>query len=182
MDIRESVLSVIGNAGKDGVRDSLLQKIKVFCWETGLGPVLNARPAVFGQQAVIYFPGRGGKFSFPCCDYGGTALLALTPEELQQISGILLQSPGVEIWMKDGWFAGTARLLTPDEQRETELQISDEKFFGKAGMKLGNHRQKEYRIIEVVRTAPCTGSRGPGSKAWVWPLAFCLLLLSRKKK
>ncbi len=182
MDIRERMLRIIENADNEEIRESLLQKIKVFCWETGLGLVFSARPAVFGQQAVIYFPGRSGKFSFPCCECGGSTFLILTPEELQKISGALVQSPGIEIWMKDGWFAGTARLLTAEEQAEAESKITDEKIFGKAGMMIGKHRQDGCRMIEVTRSAPCTGSSGPGSKAWVWPLALCLILFSRKKK
>ena len=114
--------------------------------------------------------------------HSGSTILILTPEEFQQISGFLLQSPGVEIWMKDGWFAGTARLLTAEEQAEAESKLTDEQFYGKAGVMLGKHRQNEYRMAEITRSAPCTGDSGPGSKARVWPLAFCLLLFSRKKK
>ncbi len=182
MDIRERVLSVIGNGVKEGTGDSLLQKVKLFCWETGLGPVLNAKPAVFGQQAVIYFPGRSGKFPLPYTESEGRVLLALTDDELAKICSLLLQSPGVEIWMKDGWYAGTARLLSPEEQTEAETKVSAEQFFGESGNLLGKRRQKNCHLIEVTRSAPCTGSSGPGSKAWIWPLAFFLLLFSRKKK
>ena len=182
MDIRERALSMIKNAENETVSGSLLQKVRLFCWETGLGPAINAVPAVSGEQAVLYFPGRSGKFSLSCCEFDGRVLMALTEEELQKISGVLLQSPAVEVWMKDGWYAGTARLLTPEEQAVLTAKITDEQFFGKAGNMLGRSLQKDCRLIEVTRSAPCTGRSGPGSKAWVWPLAACLLLFSRKKK
>ena len=66
MDIRERAIKLVRNADKKELGTSLLQKAGVLCWETGLGPVLNALPGVFGQQAVIYFPGRSGKYAFPC--------------------------------------------------------------------------------------------------------------------
>ncbi len=182
MDIRERAVSMIKNTDKEAVRDSLVQKIKVFCWETGLGSALNALPAVFGEQAVLYFPGRSGKYPFPCCEYEGSVFLAVTEEKLQKLNGLLLQSPGIEIWMKSGWYAGTVRLLTPEEQAETALKISAGQFFGEAGIKVGKYHMKDYRLLEVTRSAPCTGSSGPGSKAWVWPLAVFLLIFSRKKK
>lgn len=182
MDIRERALGLLKKTGKEAAGGSVLQKVKLFCWETGLGPALNALPSVFGQQAVLYFPGRGGKNSFPCCESGGRILLAVTNEELNGINEMLLQSPGVEIWLKSGWYAGTVRLLSPEEQAEIAETIPNEQFFGEAGNKLNEHWQRHYQLLEVTRSAPCTGSSGPGSKAWIWPLAALFLLLSGKKK
>ncbi len=182
MGIRERALSILGNPDKKAVRDSLLQKTSIFCWETGLGPALNALPSVFGQQAVLYFPGRSAKYSFPCLDIEDGVFLAVTGDELKKLNALLLQSPGVEIWMKDGWYAGTVRLLTLEEQDQLSAKISSGQFFGSAGKLLGRSPQKAYRLLEVTRSAPCTGNSGPGSKSWVWPLAVCLLLFSKKKK
>ena len=182
MNIRERAGKLIRDTDKKELGTSLLQKAGVFCWETGLGPVINALPGVFGQQAVVYFPGRGGKFSFPCCCAGNNVLLALTEKELEVIRGLLLQSPGVEIWLKDGWYAGTIRLLSDEEQKTAAETIPDESFFGEAGKNLRKKSLDEYHLLEVTRSAPCTGSSGPGSKSWIWPLAALLLLFSKKKK
>ena len=182
MDIRERAVSLLKKTGKNGAGASALQKVKLFCWETGLGPALNALPSVFGQQAVLYFPGRSGKYSLPCFESDGRILLAVTNEELNGINELLLQSPGIEIWLKSGWYAGTARLLSAEEQDEIAEAIPNAKFFGEAGNKLNERRQIHYQLLEVTRSAPCTGSSGPASKAWVWPLAAFLLLISKKRK
>lgn len=182
MDIRERAVSLLKNAGKDTAGAFALQKIKLFCWEIGLGPALNALPSVFGQQAVLYFPGRSGKFSLPCCENEGRILLAAANEEMNCINEMLLQSPGIEIWLKSGWYAGTVRLLSPEEQAEAAETIPDRQFFGEAGCRLNERWQKHYQLLEVTRSAPCTGSTGPGSKAWIWPIAVFLLLFSKKRK
>ena len=182
MDIRERALSLVKNTDKEAVGSTVFQKIKLFCWETGLGTALNALPAVFGQQAVLYFPGRGGKHSFPCYETDGRVLLAVTEKELRELNEMLLQNPGIEIWLKSGWYAGTARLLTPEEQAEAAETIPDETFFGEAGNALNQRRGRNYRLLEVTRSAPCTGTTGPGSRSWIWPLAALLLLFSKKRK
>lgn len=182
MDIKEKALSQIKNAGSGAVGHTVLQKVKLFCWETGLGPALNALPSVFGQQAVLYFPGRSGKYALPCFEREGKVLAAVTAGELQSLSEQLLQSPGVEIWLKNGWYAGTARLLSPEEQEEAMAAVTEKRFFGEAGSAVQKHRHEEYRLIEVTRSAPCTGEKGPGSRAWIWPAAAAVLFLSGKKK
>lgn len=182
MDIRERTITLIRNTDKAALGSSLLQKAKIFCWETGLGPVINALPAVFGQQAVLYFPGRSGKYSLSCFETEGRLLMAAAPKETEKLKTLLLQSPGVEVWLKDGWFAGTARLLTEEEQADALQNIPDEQFFGIAGSSLSKRSLKEFTLLEVTRNAPCTGSSGPGSRSWIWPLAALLLLFSKKKK
>ena len=182
MDIRERALKLLHDTDKEGLGTSLLQKAGVFCWETGLGPVLNALPGVFGQQAVVYFPGRSGKYDFPCYNDGNKILLALTAKELEPIRSFLIQSPGVEIWLKDGWYAGTIRLLTDEEQTAVTEAIPNEAFFGEAGKNLRKKSLEEFHLLEVTRSAPCTGSSGPGSKSWIWSLAAVLLFFSKKKK
>ncbi len=182
MDIRERAIKLVRETDKEGLGKFLLQKAGIFCWETGLGPVLNALPGVFGQQAVFYFPGRSGKYAFPCYIDGSRILLALTEKELEPIRGFLLQSPGVEIWLKDGWYAGTIRQLSDEEQTAATETIPDKAFFGGAGTNLRKKNLEAFYLLEVTRSAPCTGSSGPGSKSWIWPLAACLLFFSKKKK
>ena len=84
MDIRERAVSLLKKTGKNGAGASALQKVKLFCWETGLGPALNALPSVFGQQAVLYFPGRSGKYSLSCFETEGRLLMAAAPKETEK--------------------------------------------------------------------------------------------------
>ena len=87
MDNQKSILKSIKNIDKENFGSSFYKKLKLFAWETGLGPVINVRPDVLGQQAVFYFPGRSGKLSCPCFEKNGKVLLALTEKELESIRG-----------------------------------------------------------------------------------------------
>ncbi len=168
---------------KEEIGRFLLQKAEIFCWESGLGPLINGLPAVFGEQAVLYFPGRSGKYALHCCEHNGTVLLAVTADDLKELSPYLLQSPGVEIWLKSGTYAGTARMLSEEEQTAVMESLPLTRFYGESGIgRIKNPGSHDFRLIEVTRSAPCTGSSGPGSKAWIWPLACILLLFSKKKK
>lgn len=182
MDIRERAIKLKNNSGSEHFRSSLLQKVRLFAWETGLGPLLNVRPNVLGQQAVFYFPGRSEKISCPCCEHNGKILLALTEQELESIRDILVQNPGVELWLRNGWFTGTVRLLTEEEKEVIGETVTDEKFFGYVMRSVVKPSLKDHYLLEATRSAPCTGSSGPGSKAWVWPLAALVLLFTKRRK
>jgi hypothetical protein len=183
MNIIERVRFLNKNTDKEEIGRSLLRKAEIFCWESGLQPLINGLPAVFGEQAVLYFPGRSGKYALPCCEHNGVILLGVTADDLKNLSPYLLQSPGVEIWLKSGTYAGIVRLLSDEEQAAVLETVPLTRFFGEAGIgQPKNHDAHNFRLIEVTRSAPCTGSSGPGSKAWVWPLAFFLLLFTKKKK
>ena len=182
MNFREQAVELVKSVDREKIGMTFLQKAKLFAWETGLGPVMNALPDAFGQQAVLSFPGQRVKYPFPCCEHDGRVFLALTPHELNSVRDKLLQNPSVELWLKSGWFAGTACLISADEQDEIMRVISDDRFYGKIHKDFGGISLKNHALLEVVRNAPCTGKNGPGSKAWVWSLATVLLLFSKKKK
>lgn len=182
MDVHTQVIESIKKIGTNNSGGSFGQKIKLFAWETGLGTVINAMPSAFGEQAVIYFPGRSRKYSLPCYEDEGRILLALSENEKESLQENLLQSPGVEVWLKNGWYAGTARLLTAEEQAAVFETVSNERFFGKMSGILEKRDLHDHYLLEVKRSAPCTGSSGPGSKAWVWTLAALFLLLRKKKR
>lgn len=168
------------DAGKHG--SAFFQKLKLFAWETGLGPVINVNPEVFGQQAVLYFPGRSRKFSVPCHEHNSRLFLALTKKELDEIRETLIQNPGAELWLKNGWFSANVRLLSSEEKSEITDAVRDDEFFGNLLRNFIKPSLKDHYILEAVRTAACTGSSGPGSKAWIWPLTALFLLFTRRKK
>ena len=182
MDIREQAIETIRKTNTGKLSSSLFQKAKLFAWETGLGPLINVKPEILGQQAVLYFPGRSGKFSFPCYEDNGHILLALTEKELNDIRENLFQNPGVELWLKQGWYNGTVRLLTDEEKAAVMETVPDEQFFGYMLRSVRKPSLQDHYLLEAVRSAPCTGSSGPGSKSWVWPLSALFLLLLRKKR
>lgn len=182
MDFRTKTAESIKKFETQTSGSSFFRKLKIFAWETGLGPVINLRPDVLGQQAVLYFPGRSGKFSLPCHEQDGKILLALTEKELENIREILIQNPTAEMWLKNGWYAGNVRLLNSEEKAAVEEKVSDEQFFGYVFRSFIKPSLKDHYLLEAARTAPCTGTDGPGSKAWIWPLAIVGILLFRKRK
>ena len=40
------------NKNIDKLGSSLFRKVKLFAWETGLGPLINVKPEIFGQQGL----------------------------------------------------------------------------------------------------------------------------------
>lgn len=98
----------------------------------------------------------------------------------------ILANPEVEVWLPDGWWAGTAEDVSEAENR-IELMRAVLIGSGFAAYLAGiNPRTfsdekleavtKPYRLIRIRRTEALTGSGGPGELAWVWPLTTMLLL------
>lgn len=105
----------------------------------------------------------------------------------------LQSNPGVEVWLPDGRWAGTAEDVTEAENSADLLRrvIIASGFagplFGVNPRKLSNEDFKallaDYRLIRIHRAAPITGPAGPGDLAWVWPLStFVLLLLLFRRR
>ena len=105
----------------------------------------------------------------------------------------LQSNPGVEVWLPDGRWTGTAEDVTEAENSADLLRrvIIASGFagplFGVNPRKLSNEDFKallaNYRLIRIRRAAPVTGPAGPGDLAWVWPLStFVLLLLLFKRR
>jgi deazaflavin-dependent oxidoreductase (nitroreductase family) len=98
----------------------------------------------------------------------------------------MLAHPEVEVWLPDGWWAGTAEDVSEAENR-IELMRAVLIGSGFAAYLAGiNPRTfsdekleavtKPYRLIRIRRMEALTGSGGPGDLAWVWPLTTTLLL------
>ncbi len=151
-------------------------------WDTGVGPLLSAAPGIFGEQAVLAFPGRSGKFTLPCTEYEGNIALAVTREEFSEIQTYINNNPSGEIWLKNGWYTVWVRPVPQSEQAAIMDSTKDTSFFGKAGAVLGRKSLKDCRLLCATRTAPCTGTSGPGTKTWIWPVICAFLLLTRGKK
>jgi deazaflavin-dependent oxidoreductase (nitroreductase family) len=173
-------------------------RFMLLLWHLGLGPWVNWWPAVGGQIMVITHTGRK------------TGAQRRTPVNYTLIDGDLyctagfghisdwyrniLANPQVQVWLPDGWWAGTAEDISAEPQRLAILrQVLIASGFAAylAGV---NPRQmsdaelhrltQSYRLVRIRRAQARTGPGGPGELAWVWPLAtFALLgLLLRRRK
>jgi deazaflavin-dependent oxidoreductase (nitroreductase family) len=178
------------------VEERLRQGFKYFnrfmlcMWRLGLGPWVNYWPDVTGRIMVITHTGRK------------TGLQRQTPENYAIMEGDLYctaalgqvadwyrnikANPKVEVWLPDGWWAGTADEISASPERLAILRqvlINS----GIVGPMFGLHPKtmsdeeldavtKDYILICIQRAEARTGSGGPGDLAWVWPAATFILL------
>lgn len=106
----------------------------------------------------------------------------------------LMVTPGVEVWLPDGRWAGIVKDVTNAPERASLFRqvLVQSGFagplFGANPAKLSDddldRMLRDYRLICIERNVALTGAGGPGDLAWVWPLTTFLLLgiLIRKRK
>ena len=178
-----------------------LNRFMLLLWRLGLGPWLSLWPDVGGRIMVITHTGRktGRKRQTPL-NY------ALVDGELYCTAGFgaiadwyrnLKANPNVEVWLPEGWWAGVAEEIAPeDPATRLTLMRAVLRGSGIVAPLMGVSpslpdaelaaRTADYRLLHIRRTAERTGPEGPGDLAWVWPLATFLLLplalCKRKRK
>ncbi len=110
----------------------------------------------------------------------------------------ILADPRVQVWLPDGWYAGEAEEVSPDDPRRLDLMrqvliasgFAAPLFAGINPKSISDDKLAEisapYRLIRIYPSEACTGPGGPGDLAWVWPLSSVvllgLLLLGRRRK
>lgn len=161
-------------------------------WRLGLGPLLNAWPAVGGRIMVLTHMGRKtGRQRHTPLNY------ALVDGQIYCAAGFgsgsdwyrnLLVNPQVEVWLPEGWWQGEAELVNDPNARLPLLrQVLIASGFAAYGIGINPQTisdtelaqaTADYHLIRIRRGAACTGPGGPGDLAWVWPLATLLLSLA----
>jgi deazaflavin-dependent oxidoreductase (nitroreductase family) len=168
-----------------------LNRFMVLMFRLGLGPFVNAWPAVGGRILVLGHTGRKtGRRRRTPVNY------ALVDGELYIGAGFgptsdwyrnLLKNNSVEIWLPNGWFAGTAEEIGDHPRR---LLLLRQILFasGVVGPLLGLDPRRlsdaelaaataDYGLFHLRRDAPRAGRGGPGDLAWVWLVAIAITLL-----
>lgn len=108
-------------------------------------------------------------------------------------------NPQVEVWLANGWYAGVAEEVPPeDPQRQLLMRqvliasgFAAPLFAGIDPKTLDEEKLAEitapYRLMRIRRTMARTGPGGPNDQGWVWPAAtfvlggLLLLRLPRQK-
>ena len=167
-----------------------LNRFMMMLWRLGLGNYFN-NPSI-SQIMVLAHTGRL------------SGLPRRTPVNYAEVDGEIyctaafghhadwyrniLANPEVEVWLPDGWYAGVAEEVPPDDpQRDAWMRavliasgFAAPVFAGFNPKTAGDDELAEisanYRLIRIRRTAARTGPGGPGDLAWVWPLATFGLL------
>lgn len=173
-----------------------LNYFMVFLWRLGMGKILSVWPEVFGKYMVITHRGRksGQQYRTPV-NY------AEIQGEIYCTAGFgpgsdwfrnLLANPQVEIWLPNGWYTGTA--VEQDVTGVTlpfmrQVLVNSGFVSWMMGLDLQSMSDealleycKDYRLVQIHRSAARTGSDGPGDLAWIWPILFALLLLRKPAK
>jgi deazaflavin-dependent oxidoreductase (nitroreductase family) len=168
-----------------------LNRFMLAMWRLGLGGWVNGWPSVGGRILVLTHVGRKtGKRRRTPLNY------AVVDGDVYLTAGFgsgthwyrnILANPEVEVWLPDGWWAGSAADMSDSERRNELLRQvligsgfaawlagirprtdSDQKFAAAT---------EEYRLLRITRGRALTGRGGPGDLAWIWPLATTILLL-----
>lgn len=168
-----------------------LNRFMLLIWRLGLGGWLSPWPDVTGRIMVLTTVGRKtGQPRRTPLNY------ALVDGDIYCVAGFggasdwfrnLRATPGVEVWLPEGWWAGVAEDVS-DSPRRLELLRAVLRGSGFAARLAGvdprtlpdeelAERAADYRLVRISRIAERTGADGPGELAWLWPAAVQLLAL-----
>lgn len=166
-----------------------LNRFMLLVWRLGMGGWLSPWPDVTGRIMVVTTVGRkSGRPRRTPLNY------ALVDGDIYCVAGFgggsdwyrnLRATPGVEVWLPEGWWDGVAEDVS-DSPRRIELLRAVLRGSGFAARLAGVDpralpdealaaRAAGYRVVRICRTAERTGAGGPGDLAWVWPAALHLL-------
>lgn len=100
----------------------------------------------------------------------------------------VVANPRVQVWLPDGWYAGEAEEVPPDDLQRNALMRQvliasgfAAPLFAGANPKTASDAQlaeisASYRLMRIYPSEACTGPGGPGDLAWVWPATTLVLL------
>ncbi len=150
-------------------------------WKTGLGKILNVHPHIFGQRLVLDFTGNGQKVPLSYIENAGELYAFVTAADDLKDVQVLVANASVQIWMKSGWFSGSARILPEQEQDKVLQTFPPGSIFGEYGARLRPESQKRILVLSIQRNAPCTGEKGPGQYSWIWAFTTLFFFFSWAK-
>jgi deazaflavin-dependent oxidoreductase (nitroreductase family) len=168
-----------------------LNRFMLALWRLGLGGWVNAWPSVGGRIMVLTHVGRK------------TGIRRRTPlnyvvldDDVYCTAGFgsgsdwyrnILANPEVEVWLPDGWWAGSASDISGSDtriERLREVLVASGFAAWLAGIRPRTDSDQklaalteEYRLLRITRSHGLTGRGGPGDLAWIWPLATVILLV-----
>jgi deazaflavin-dependent oxidoreductase (nitroreductase family) len=167
-----------------------INQFMLLMWRLGLGNYINLWPEVIGRIMVITHTGRksGARRQTPV-NY------ALIDGDIYCTAGFgagsdwyrnIRKDPNVEVWLPDGWWAGSAEDISDSPERVSLLrQVLIASGFAARAAGINphtatdaelDHLTMDYRLVRISRSEARTGQHGPGEFAWVWPMATMLLL------
>ncbi len=186
-------MTILDPRVEEGLRRGFKKVLNPFMltiWRLGLGPWFNVWPDVSGRVIVITHVGRkSGAARRTPVNYaivGGDIYCVAAFGSISDWYRNIRANPNVEVWLPDGWWAGTAEDVSDDPRR---LFLMRQVLIGSgfaarvAGVNPYSIGDAEldatttrYRLVRIRRSEARTGPDGPGDLAWVWPVATLILL------
>ena len=159
-------------------------------WRLGMGKWLKVWPEVSGNILVLVHIGRKtGIRRYQPLNY------AILDGDLYCIAGFggvsdwyrnILAHPLDEVWLTDGWWAGTAEdIIDTPERAHLMRQVMSGSGFSAYAFGINPRKMTDeeidagsagYRLLRIHRSEARTGPGGPGDLEWVWHLATMILL------
>lgn len=159
-------------------------------WRLGMGKWFTVFPKVSGLVMVITHTGR--KTGIKRCQPVNYAIVDGDVYCVAAFGGRsdwyrnIMAQPAVEVWLPDGWWAGTAEDASSAPER---VQLIRQVLIGSgfaayaAGIdpyKISDEEleaeSRSYRLVRIRRTEARTGPGGPGELEWIWQAATFVLL------
>ena len=168
-----------------------LNRLMLALFRLGLGGWVNAWPSVGGRIMVLTHVGRKTgirrrtplNYTIVDGDVYCTAGFGSSSDWYRNI----LANPEVEIWLPEGWWAGSATDISGSDTRIDLLRkvlIASGFAAWLAGIRPKTDSDlkfaaltEKYQLLRIRRSHGITGRGGPGDLAWIWPLATLVLLL-----
>jgi deazaflavin-dependent oxidoreductase (nitroreductase family) len=170
----------------------VLNRFMMLLWRLGLGGLVNAWPSVGGRIMVLTHTGRktGLRRRTPVnyAIIGGDVYCTAGFGSVSDWYRNIKADPTVEVWLPDGWWAGTAEEVSGGEEDHLAhmRQVLIGSGFAALAAGINPHTMtdaeleratNDYHLIRIRRQVARTGLDGPGELAWIWPLATTVLCL-----
>lgn len=165
-------------------------RFMLLLWRLGLGNIGNG-PKTSQVMMLVHTGRKSGLRRYTPVNYAvvdGVIYCIAAFGRRADWYGNLLANPQVEVWLRDGWWAGVAEEIDDTHPDRTALirQVLIASGFAAslfAGLQPKTINEEAlaqatatYRLFRIRRTEARTGPGGPGDLAWVWPVATFVLL------
>lgn len=166
-------------------------RVMLFNWRLGLGPILSVSPKIMGRYMVITHIGRKSglqrRTPLNFAPIGDKVYCVAGFGHIADWYKNIKVHPEVEVWLPTGRWQALAEDVTDGEEslpimREVLINSGFAAIF--AGInphtvddETLKTKTQEYRLVRLTLLKPLEGEGGPGDLAWVWLIVGAVSVL-----